>query len=84
MCSVAVAGGPVTLWYPVSNEQCPVVPRNLMSEYRKISSVSLMQVLSAHGTHSVPNNKTMSKAKWNFNSKAEAAKAKWGKHSVPV
>lgn len=55
-----------------------------MSEYRKISSVSLMQVLSAHGTHSVPNNKTMSKAKWNFNSKAEAAKAKWGKHSVPV
>lgn len=51
---------------------------------QKNLSVSVMQVISAQGTYLVPLSKTMSKAKWNFNSKVEAVKAKLGKHRVPA
>lgn len=54
-----------------------------MSEYRKISHVSLLRVISVPGTHSVPDNKIMSKAKWNFNCQTEAGKSEQ-KYRVPV
>lgn len=67
----SLAGAPITLQYPVSNEQCPVVPRSLMNESRKIFSVCLLQVILVHSVQSVPNKKIMSKVK------QEASVAKW-------